>query len=91
MIVVNKADLVADAADAAALAHAVYSGSGRAGIPPKLAAIMIPNATEYYGLATFNLTHVTGLARPAGTSFGHLEPHAGSHWLVAPALKKHPP
>ena len=77
----TASDLIADCADAASLAYSIYGTTEM--LPQKLMELMIPNATEYYALATFNLTHTTGLVRPEGTAYGHLGSTYGFESIVA--------
>jgi len=79
----TASDLVADAGDIARLVYDVYAPPYKL-VSQKYVEMMYDRSTETgYGLATFNLTHRTGLHGPDGVAMGHLGATYGYQSIVA--------
>lgn len=78
----TASDLVASSAAIAEMIYEVYGPRGNIA-PPALVKQMVPNDSEMYGLATFNLTHMTGQHGRYGAAYGHLGATYGYQSVVA--------
>lgn len=68
----TASDLVGSPKDIAKLIFDIY-GPNSPLLSPDLQEFMVPKANEsFYGFATFNLSHRTGVPLPTGAAYGHL-------------------